>query len=165
MQCDFDVLSLYIDGELGTSRRQILELHLNECDSCRTRLSELRANDRLLVQWGAVREPMPVATHSRIMRDIQPHSMVAQLLKWSRMMPAAVGTTAAAFLVLLSVNMGPLLGLGVNQSATSSTRMAHLIATQSAPLLKERRTTAILPGRDTTAQASQLRRSLQFEIE
>lgn len=166
MQCDLDALSLYIDGELGAPRRYALEQHLTACAECRAVLNDLRENDRVLVQWGSAREPVPVSTQVRIERSLRPASALNRLLSLSRMMPAAVGTTVAAVLVLASTSLTPLLGARPAPSALSQSRsMARLIATQSVPLLNARRTSALLPGHDTTQSSALAHRTIQFDIE
>lgn len=165
MQCEVDTLSLYLDGELGVRARQALEQHLAACGDCRSLLDELRRNDRVLIQWGAAREPLPLTTEARVTSSLRPRTLRSRVLSASRMMPAAVGTTAAALLVVATTSLSPLLGTRPISSAAPSRAMAHLIAKQSAPLLDARRTSALLPGRNTTLSPAQPHRTIQLDIE
>lgn len=142
--CDLDVLSLYLDGSLALPARVQLEDHLRRCRPCSDELELLGAMDRMLLSWGEVRTPVPGVTHDRIMRSVDRKRRLVGVLSLGRMMPAAVGTSAAALLVLVTVNLS---GLYRNPASTPTPVQQNVpgkIVRQSAPLIHQRRTSAIL---------------------
>ncbi|MGI8968423.1 MAG: zf-HC2 domain-containing protein, partial [Chloroflexota bacterium] len=104
MNCDFDLLSLYLEHGLTLPRRVRLEEHLRTCSTCRRELRELRRVDQVLSPWCALRSPVPASVENRVARSVRRRRRLKPLFALSRVMPAAVGTTAAALLVLVSVN-------------------------------------------------------------
>src|SRR5438132_4637258 len=84
-------LSAYLDGELDGGRRAAVESHLAACDSCRTRLAQLRATARLIAAL-----PSPVATRALVPRMASPtRDATLRTL-------ATIGRGAALFLFIAS---------------------------------------------------------------
>ncbi len=145
--CDVDLLSQYVDGGLMLPQRVALEHHLRLCSGCTEEVSRLLHIDRRLAGFGSVRTPLPVHVERRIASSIEKKARVPSILSLSRMMPAAVGSSIAAVLVLLSVNLGVQYGASPQPTATSRTpTTAHAIVKQSAALIKLRRTSALIGG-------------------
>src|SRR5438445_12696874 len=84
-------LSAYLDGELDGGRRAAVESHLAACDSCRTRLAQLRATARLIA---ALPSPVPA-------RSLVPRVAVPIWLAPLRTL-ATIGSGAALFLFISS---------------------------------------------------------------
>jgi len=84
-------LSAYLDGELDGGRRVAVESHLAACDSCRTRLAQLRATARLIAAL-----PLPVPA-----RSLVPRVAVPIWLAPLRTL-ATIGSGAALFLFIAS---------------------------------------------------------------
>ena len=84
-------LSAYLDGELDGGRRAAVESHLAACDSCRTRLAQLRATARLIAAL-----PLPVPA-----RSLVPRVAVPIWLAPLRTL-ATIGSGAALFLFIAS---------------------------------------------------------------
>ncbi len=143
-KCDAALLARYLDRELPLSDRLKVEGHLAGCDSCRRELQTLRKLDRVLRDWGARRTPIPVDTERRVLVSVmRKQRSIQPILAFGRVMPAAVGTTFAALLVLASVNLGPYLGSSVaSKQAVAPSRSA--LEKVSAPLVKARRVSAML---------------------
>lgn len=162
--CDTDALSLYVDGELSLPRSRALEQHLRTCSSCRVELDHLRQINRVLFTWGAMREPVPLRTEQRINNSLRQRSPWSRLVWLGHVMPAALGTTVAALLVLLTASRGWLPARPATNHSDGRA-MAQLIARQTRPLVNERRVTAILPSRNLTATTGPIRHQVQFDIE
>src|SRR5207249_4635496 len=79
------------DGELDGGRRAAVESHLAACDSCRTRLAQLRATARLIA---ALPSPVPA-------RSLVPRVAVPIWLASLRTL-ATIGSGAALFLFIAS---------------------------------------------------------------
>jgi anti-sigma factor RsiW len=120
--CDSAALSQYLDSELPPRERLGLEKHLRGCATCRQELAVLRRMDQVIVDWGARNVPVPSVTESRIQESVNRRRSLGPLVSVSRMMPAAVGSCAAALLLLVSANIGWLYQSGgsVAQSDTSA---------------------------------------------
>lgn len=106
--CDADRLSRFLDGDLESDEYRETADHLRQCSECRQELAALRQADGAVWAWGARREPVPPATEARLHRSIQRRKRLRVIFAVSRMMPAALGTSVAAVLVLLSANLSPL---------------------------------------------------------
>ena len=145
--CDPYVLSQYLDRELDLAAHREVEQHLRSCSVCRDELRSLRRMDRVLVTWGVRRRPLPIETEKRILRAVEGRRRPRRALALSRMMPAAVGSSIAALLVLMSANFARF-----DQQAPSPTSSAYTSAMQRTinqqeqPLVASRRTSAILGG-------------------
>jgi anti-sigma factor RsiW len=153
MCCDSTTLSRYLDGELSVVERGKITSHLRGCSACSRELARLRELDDVLRVWGAHRAPLPAATDLRITRTVRRRRMahgVKSFFGVGRMAPAAVGSSIAALLVLLSVNLH---GVYPTRSAseTAWATQQSSIKRQAAPLLKARRSSAILGGQAKVA--------------
>lgn len=144
MKCDFDVLSHYLDGMLTLPGRIDLEKHLQRCGPCRAELETLRGVDRTVGRWGARRVGVPAATDARIVRSVG-RKRVASLLSLGKLTPAAFGTTAAALLVLVSVNLGSIVPASPQTAAVGYVASTKIVK-QSAALIRARRISAIIGG-------------------
>ncbi len=166
MNCDFDLLSLYLEHGLTLPRRVRLEEHLRTCSTCRRELRELRRVDQVLSSWGAVRSPVPAPVENRVARSVRRRRRLKPLFALSRVMPAAVGTTAAALLVLVSVNIGLLYSApGPGAVNTASAAVSPAIAKQSAALIRARRTSAIFGGELQQGQPLNEHRNFVLAVE
>lgn len=144
--CDVSLLSRYLDAELTLPERRAAEIHIAQCSVCRSELEAMRQMDHLFRAWSAPREPLPAATDRRIHASIAKRSRLSSVLAFSRFMPAAVGSSVAALLVLITVNMG---GLAPSSLATRQEPgpSRSLLEKRSAPLVNARRVSAILGSR------------------
>jgi anti-sigma factor RsiW len=161
--CDLDVLSLYLDGALTLPHRVQLETHLRSCPSCTRELQDMERMDLLLRSWGAIRAPVPTATHQRVMRSVDRKRRLGLLGAYGRMVPAAFGTAIAAMLVLVTVNTG-----FIAQNATPPTTSVpsvtpRVLVSQSQRLISARRSSAILGGYIAQSQPAPIRR-INFEV-
>ncbi len=151
--CDVDLLSQYLDRDLTLPQRVRVEDHLRICGACAVELEEMANLDRALAAWGATRRPIPMHAERRIARSVDRPRRRSGLVAMSRMMPAAVGTTAAALLVLATVNLGTFHPNNVgSHDGGQPAGVPHVIARQSAGLIKLRRSSAVL-GSYITPQA------------
>jgi len=163
--CDLDALSRYLDGDMSLPIRREMDLHLQACESCREELQQLQRVDRILVDFGAASALVPPAAGQRMVGAVQRRRRLAPLITLSRMMPAAVGSSVAALLVLLSVNMGMLSHnrLGGHGNLAATPALQHF-AKQSAPLIKARRTSAMLGGQSLVEAQLPPRSRFQFDF-
>lgn len=165
--CDVDLLSHYVDGSLMLPARIELESHLKSCCACRQELESLRRIDAMLQSWGSVRTPVPDRAHHRILRTVERRKRLAPLLALNRMMPAAVGSTIAALLILGSVNLGVLYQTSApSTSGTSSPTLSAAVIKQSSTLVRARRTSAVIGGYVAAPRSEpmQLSRRIQLEV-
>lgn len=151
--CDPKALSLYVDGDLSFAKRGQINHHLRSCHACTGELKRLREMDDVLRTWGAQRTPLPSTADTRITETVRRRRHAHRARAFfgvSRMAPAAVGSSIAAVLVLLSVNMH---GAYPTRSATETAwaTQQSSIKRQAAPLLKARRSSAILGGQAKVA--------------
>lgn len=146
--CDPIQLSRYVDGELSPPERGAVNVHLRSCTVCARHVAELREMNDVLRAWGAHRTALPLSAELRIRDTVlqrRASHRFRSLLSFGRMTPAAVGSSIAAVLVLLSVNMH---GAYPTRSASEvawATQQSS-IKRQAAPLLKARRSSAIQGG-------------------
>lgn len=146
--CDPTVLSRYLDGDLSTTERRRMNTHLRTCEACANELVRLRRLDDMLRVWGARRTPLPVAADRRIAEAVRQRHRKSRLRSFfavGRMAPAAVGSSVAAVLLLLSVHMH-VADPSRSASETAWITQQSSIKRQAAPLLKARRSSAILGG-------------------
>jgi anti-sigma factor RsiW len=154
--CDSNTLSRYIDGDLGYSERGQINNHLRGCDTCSAELARLRRMDDVLRTWGGRRAPLPMAADMRITETVRRRRQAHRLRAFfavGRMAPAAVGSSIAALLVLLSVNMHGAYPTR-SPSETAWATQQSSIKRQAAPLLKARRSSAILGGQVNVASGT-----------
>jgi anti-sigma factor RsiW len=114
-------LSRYLDGELRLPDRREIESHLKVCHHCADELEVLRRLDREVRLWSERRRPIPVQSEMRILETVERRRRARPVRALGRMIPAAVGSSIAALLVLVSVNWGSLY--------PGSTRVASQAAT------------------------------------
>jgi len=88
-----DLLSEYLNGDLPSDGRQIVEQHLNECAECRRDFQSLRATVQILRQL----PPRPVPRSFAIPTS---ESRWPRQLTWLRM---STGALAATFVLLLAL--------------------------------------------------------------
>jgi anti-sigma factor RsiW len=164
-RCDESMLSRYLDSELSLAQRGELERHLAVCDRCLREVQTLRSMDRLLRRWGTRREPIPVPTERRLQRSIETKpSRLSSILALGRLMPAAFGTTAAALLVLVTVNLGSYTG-GTGAGRHDMAPSRNALERVSAPLVKARRVSAILGARPSVSPSLVQKRRGDFSIQ
>jgi anti-sigma factor RsiW len=99
-------LCRHADGELTLPDRRRLDEHLRVCNRCQKELNLVRRVDRVLGEWGQRREQVPAATEGRIIDSVSRPRRMPRVFAWGKMTPAALGSSAAALLVLISVNFG-----------------------------------------------------------
>lgn len=148
MSCDFDMLSRYLDGDLPLPVRRELDVHLAQCARCARDMEILSRNDRVLRAWGQRHTAVPATVEHRITRDIGRRRRLGPLIAFSKMMPAALGTSAAALLVLVTASLGgSYMQRESGNAATASAASRSAIVKQSAQLIMNRRSQAIVAGR------------------
>lgn len=163
--CDVDLLSQYLENALPLPRRREVEAHLKVCAPCERELDELRRIDSILLSWGSRQAPIPISAERRITGSIERRKRFAALFTVGKMMPAAVGSTIAALLVLVSVNTGMLVQNGQPSNfLPRPTVSAKNIAKQSAPLLAARRSSAILSGHPASRLVDPARHRTLLEV-
>ncbi len=163
--CDLDALSRYLDGDMSLPVRRETESHLGACVSCQEELQQLQRVDGILLHFGGASIPVPSAARQRMAGAVQRRRRLAPLIAMSRMMPAAVGSSVAAVLVLLSVNMGILSHNRIaEQGNLAATPVLQHFAKQSAPLMKARRTSAMLGGQSLVQAQLPARSRFQFDV-
>lgn len=158
---DHQQLSLYLDGELPPAESVAVRQHVAACDVCGAELQSLHEVDHVLARFGTRQLPLPHATNARVHRSWQRRRSLGPLFALTRMMPAAVGTTAAALLLLASANLSASLRPQTAAAPIPDTRNARLLARQSQPLLLVRRSSAVL-GTHVIATTSLPRMKLLF---
>lgn len=103
--CDTAALSLYLDDELPPRDRAALARHLTTCNQCAAELAELSRADEVLVRLTRDFAPIPLSTEARIGESVE-RRLSRFRFSLSNMVPAALGSTVAAVLVLVSANVG-----------------------------------------------------------
>jgi anti-sigma factor RsiW len=154
MSCDVERLSRYLDGDLALLERRLLDRHIAHCRWCASELDKLRANDRLLWSWGLRRMPIPPSLDGKITRDLGRKRRFGPLLAMSRMMPAALGTSVAALLVLVTANLGTPLQNHAPNAAAAQIASKRTVVKHSATLIMNRHTQAIVGTRSTPVPIS-----------
>jgi mycothiol system anti-sigma-R factor len=98
----------YLDGEFGEGDRVEFEGHLNECESCRTKL-RAQAEWKQAIKASAPREMAPAALRNRVSRAIARESK--PMLSWRqwavRAMPAAAAVGLVATFMISKVEWSP----------------------------------------------------------
>jgi anti-sigma factor RsiW len=140
--CRTETLSLYLDDGLTLPERHRVEEHLRSCARCREELDGLRRIDEILAAWARQSSPVPAGAATRMAGSVDRRRRLSPLVSLSRMVPAAVGSSIAALLVLVSVNAG-LLYQGESASGPSSTYQHPSFASQVRKLTDARRAAAI----------------------
>jgi predicted anti-sigma-YlaC factor YlaD len=151
MRCNADTLSRYADGELGLVENDRVSRHIDVCSSCRHEVEELQRVNQVLYAWGASRRPIPVATEQRVRSSLERRRRMTPLLRLARFSPPAVGSSIAALLLLLMVNVAP-----IYQEAApvqpSATQVAPVIKRQAGPLQLARGRAAVVATEPDTLQ-------------
>lgn len=164
--CAPEALSRYVDGELSIADRGQINRHLRVCVTCTRELTRLRELDDVLRTWGAQISPLPTSADLRITQTVQ-RRRDAPLLRGfsaiSRMAPAAVGSSIAAVLVLLSVNLHSGYPTRSASEIAWATQQSS-VKRQAAPLLKARRSSAILGGQVKVAPGTLGRHTNSSEL-
>lgn len=142
-RCRPETLTRVLDGGLSPADTLALEAHVRRCESCRTELDSLRRVDALVGALGQRERPFPARAGARIERTVERRRKLGPLLALSRMMPAAVGTSAAALLILVSVNIGVLYQSQTIPAAPGAASSPQVLQ-QSQKLSNNRRISAIL---------------------
>jgi anti-sigma factor RsiW len=164
--CDPNVLSLYLDKELPLPESREVQQHLAICKTCRKELESLKRVDNIVESWGKSRTPLPVRTEARIRKSVSSRRHFRPLLALSRVMPAALGSSIAALLVLVSASQGWLYRTPTAQNtAAASVAVEKIIKKQSAPLYKARATSAMFGVRSNSQTDQAPRRHTVFEVE
>ena len=109
-------LSRYLDGELRLPDRRKIEAHLKACRHCTAELDVLRRLDREVRLWSERRRPIPVQSEMRILESVDRRHPARAVRALGRLMPAALGSSIAALLVLVSVNWSSLNPAGTHLS-------------------------------------------------
>lgn len=146
--CDSMLLSRLLDDDLTPEENVRLRAHVGACSHCARELESFKNVDAILRQWGAQRTPLPASADLRITETVRRRRGRNQLRSFfalGRMTPAAVGSTIAAVLVLLTVNMHGAFPART-PTETAWARQQSSIKRQAAPLLTARRSSAILGG-------------------
>lgn len=171
---DTFTLSRYLDGDLPLPARRGVEQHVERCLACRRELDVLCRVDQLVGSWASEQQLIPVRTELRILSSVDRRRRLRPLISLSRMLPAAVGSSIAALLVVMSANGGWLYQTGARQGPpTAAPSVARIVAAQVPPRVHYRRfttlmasaETAVQPARPTTREIIQnkYRHMLQFE--
>jgi anti-sigma factor RsiW len=140
-------LSRYLDAELQLADRSEIEAHLKVCHRCTKELELLRRLDRELRAWGQRRRAMPVQSEMRILESVDRRRLARPVRALARMMPAAVGTSIAAVLVLLSVNWGL-----VNSGSTHVASQAATVRIQRSRIIQAPLAVDVVRVRQITGQ-------------
>lgn len=143
--CDRADLSHFLDGELSPERYRVVAQHLRGCESCRAELNDLRHVTQVLQRWGSTRVPVPAHTEHRVHRTVERRRKLAPLFALSRVTPAAVGSTIAALLVLVTVNLNAPYQAAHQQSQPTVAQKS--LKKQSRPLLYARAKSAVMGDR------------------
>lgn len=164
IRCDVSLLSRYLDAELTLPERRGVEVHLATCAACRSELEAIRRTDRMIRSWASRREPIPLATEERVLASSEKGGRLTSILALSRVMPAALGSSIAALLVLATVNAGM-----VNTPSVASRQIPgpsrSVLEKRSAPLVNARRVSAILGERPPGPRSIVTLHRTNFNIE
>jgi anti-sigma factor RsiW len=144
MQCNVDALSRYIDGDLSLPETLRLEQHLNRCARCTEELEGLRRRDRIIQGWSLRSVAVPAELEQRMARDLRRRRRFSPLLALSKVMPAAVGTSVAALLVLVTASLGGPYANRSQSAAFSQAQVKNTVVRQSAQLIMNRRMQAVV---------------------
>jgi len=163
--CNELLLSLYVDGEATLPQRRQVDLHIQQCASCRQALDDLTRINATLTEWGSRKRSVPVGADIRLARKLRRRRALRPILAVSKLTPAALGSAIAAVLVLASANSGLLLPKGSGGENIPYASVSSAIASQSSPLRNERRMSAVLGVRIVRHPVLPLRHRLPFGVE
>jgi len=105
VHCQLSTLSRYLDSDLEHAEWSRVNAHLRTCGDCSRELARLKDADEALIRWAGTFSPIPMQTNARIIQSVEKHHTRSRF-SLSSMVPAALGSTVAAFLVLISANVG-----------------------------------------------------------
>jgi predicted anti-sigma-YlaC factor YlaD len=154
MQCDTDLLSQFVDGEVQGAQAREVSHHLKTCASCRREISDMHRVNHVLSSWGSVRRPVPAHTERRVRAAVERRRRLGPIFRLTRFTPPAVGSSIAALLLLLAINVGPMYQTA-SPAQPAATHVAPVIKRQAAPLQLARRRAAVV-----TTQPDSLQRLL-----
>ena len=126
-----ELLSAYLDRQVGTDEAAFVERHLAECAGCADDLRGLDAVRALLVRLPALRPP-----RSFELREPTPLFRVPRLLIWTR---AAAAVAASFFVVFFSLD---LLGFGADVPVAPPSAALRSAASARAPVPVQATTTS-----------------------
>ncbi len=95
-----DLLSAYIDDELGYEERAAIDLHLAGCEECREEIDALRRLKRAIADEAV--PPMPVDLEARIGRRLD-DARIVRSRKWRFVVPATIAASVGAIGILVAV--------------------------------------------------------------
>lgn len=95
-----DLLSAYVDDELGYDERATIDRHLAECDECRREIGALRLLTRAIADENV--PPVPVDLAARIGKRLDDATIVRSR-SWRFVVPATIAATLAAIGILVTV--------------------------------------------------------------
>ncbi len=119
-----ELLSAYIDGELSSEERELVEAHLSECEECARDLRTLRRTVELLGELPTLRVPRSFAI---------PVPAAKSITRLSRAYAFLRVATALAVLLLAIVWAGDVLFIGRAPSAPPPTVVLELEAERGVP--------------------------------
>jgi predicted anti-sigma-YlaC factor YlaD len=101
---DREILSAYLDGEIGAPWNRAIAEHVASCDACREIYGRLEQTRRALHGEGALEWKAPM---ERVRREILSHAARAPLSVWRRAVavPLPVAVLAAVLLLTLGVSL------------------------------------------------------------
>jgi hypothetical protein len=99
---DRDILSAFVDGEVGAPWQEAIERHLESCASCRTFVDAVRAMRRAIRQEGAPdwSGPMERVRRGILARDV---SRPAAVRLWRRRLSVPLPLAAAAAAAVIGI--------------------------------------------------------------
>lgn len=151
MRCDAERLSRYVDAELEPAEMRRTERHIASCASCRRELAEIHQVNNVLYSWGSVLRPIPAATEHRVRVSVDRRRRLRPLLRLARFSPPAVGSSVAALLLLLMVNVSPLYQTAAPATPTP-THVTPVIKRQASPLQLARVRAAVVATEPSSLQ-------------
>ena len=113
--CDENLIAAYIDGELETAKRLVVDLHLDDCDHCR---EELRIHRMFVCELDSVLAQSEVAVPS----DFSRHVAVRATSDLRGIRSASENKKALAFCILLALAAVALLSDASRMTAIRSAR-------------------------------------------
>lgn len=112
MTCDKmgqDLLSSYLDGEMASPDRALVEAHLKGCPACRQRVEEAQFFDRILSHG---RDPqVPFEVWERVRARIERPSFWEGALAWVQGGPQPARVMALIVVLVLGLSVGQKTGL------------------------------------------------------
>jgi hypothetical protein len=126
-----DQLSAYIDGALDTAAAERLEAHLDDCESCRRELEQLRSTVSALRELPEAQVPRSFALSAERAAARRPSAPSVPLVFGVRIAAAGVAVALAAVLVVDIGNLGGGAAPAVAPAGTVAERQADQSALSS----------------------------------